>query len=266
MGIEGRVAVVTGATSGIGRGVAEHFASLGARVIVTGRNVDRGAEVVAGIRRSGGEAVFVAADLASDDCGDVLRDGVEASFGKVDILVNNGGTFFFKSTRDVSLKDFDAAVRLNLRGPFLVTQAMLGLMSTQQYGRVIFVSSAGASYGVVGTSTYAATKAAQRGLMYALVPEYGPYGITINTIEPGLIVTPLTSNLVGTEELQKPLLVHQPTGRVGVPLDVAHAALMFADDNAGHINGQLIILDGGKTRAAKHNALPPPPGSSGSRV
>jgi NAD(P)-dependent dehydrogenase (short-subunit alcohol dehydrogenase family) len=255
--------VVTGGSSGLGEAIAKHFAANGARVIITGRDAERGAAVVEAIEQEGGEAGFVSVDLADPNCGTALRDDAKEIFGTPEILVNNAGTFFFSPMAEIGPADFDLAVTINLRGPFLITQALLPGMVEKEFGRVVFVASSAASYGVAMTPMYSATKAALKGLMYALVPEYGSAGVTFNTIEPGLIPTPLTSNLVGTEEQQEPFIPHQPTGRVGLPLDAAHAALMFADENAGHINAQFIVLDGGNTRTAKHSALPPPPGSSG---
>jgi gluconate 5-dehydrogenase len=263
MGIENRVAVVTGGSSGLGEAVAGHFAAAGAQVLITGRDGERGGVVVEKIKAAGGKAAFAAADLSDENCGEIVRDAAAETFGPPDILVNNAGTFFFTPMAAVTLEDFDTAVAINLRGPFLITQALLPAMAEKGFGRVVFMASSAASYGVAMTPMYSATKAALKGLMYALVPEYGSSGITFNSIEPGLISTPLTSNLVGSPELQEPFIPHQPTGRVGVPEDAAHAALMFADDAAGHINAQSIVLDGGNTRTAKHSAMPPPPGSSG---
>jgi len=266
MGIADRVAVVTGGTSGLGEQIARHFASQGAKVVVTGRDESRGESVVGEIKADGGEAAFVAADLSDENVGAAVAEGTEAAFGSADILVNNAGTFFFKPMAAVTKEDFDTAVTINFRGPFLITQAVLPAMAANGFGRVVFMASSAASYGLAMTPMYSSTKAALKGLMFALVPEYGSSGVTFNTIEPGLIATPLTSNLVGTPELQEPFIPHQPTGRVGVPLDAAHAALMFADENAGHLNAQSLLLDGGNTRTAKHSALPPPPGSSGDLV
>jgi NAD(P)-dependent dehydrogenase (short-subunit alcohol dehydrogenase family) len=266
MGIENRVALVTGASSGLGEEIARHFAAHGAKVVASGRDRERGEAVVQQIRDDGGEATFIELDLSDEDVGTKALAGVEAAYGPADILVNNAGTFFFGPLATVTLEEFDNAVRIDLRGPFLITQALVPRMAERGHGRVVFIASSAASAGVAMTPLYSSTKSALKGLMLALVPEFGAAGVTFNTIEPGLIVTPLTSNLVGTDDLQQPFLPHQPTGRVGVPRDAAHAALMFADDDAGHINAQSIVLDGGNIATAKHSALPPPPGSSGTRL
>lgn len=256
-GICGRVAVVTGGTSGLGEAIARRFVAAAARVVIVGRDAERGERVASEISAAG-ECAYVGADIGSEDCGERIRDGVAAAgFEAPTILVNNAGNFAFEPTLEVTLDGFREAVDVNLRGPLLVTQALLPGMAAARFGRVVFISSMAASFGVAMTAMYSATKAAQKGLAYALVPEFGSAGITFNTIEPGVISTPMTVEIVGTEELRRPFLAHHPNGRVGVPADVAHAALMFADEDAGHLNGQSIMLDGGNTRTAKHSALPP---------
>lgn len=259
MGIVDRVALITGATSGIGEETAKHFAANGARVVVAGRDVERGGAVVSAIEAAGGEATYIAHDLKDPDGGARLVSEVEAAYGVPDILIANAGTFFFGPTPAVTVEEFDMAIRVNVFGTFQILQALLPRMAERDYGRVVIVGSSGASYGVAMLSLYAMTKGALKGLMYTLVPEWGPSHITLNLIEPGLVVTPLTEPMVGTPELREAFLPHQPTGRVGVALDIAHTALMLADDNAGHINAQTIVVDGGNTRTAKHSALPPPP-------
>lgn len=263
MGIDQRVALVTGASSGLGEAAARHLAAHGARVVATGRDATRGEAVVQSIRDAGGEAVFLQLDLSDPDVGQKAQEGVAKAYGHADILINNAGTFFFQPLAAVTPEDFETAVRINFRGPFLIAQALVPVMAEHGHGRVVFVGSSAASAGVAMTPLYSATKAALKGLMLALVPEFGLAGVTFNTIEPGLIATPLTSNLVGSPDLQAPFIPHQPTGRVGVPIDLAHTVLMLADDHAGHVNAQTIVLDGGNIKTAKHSAMPPPPGSSG---
>jgi 3-oxoacyl-[acyl-carrier protein] reductase len=236
VGVEGRVALVTGATSGIGEATAHTLAARGARVAVAGRDADRGRAVVAAITAAGGEAAFVPHDLADPHGGEAVVAATVKALGQPRILVSNAGTFFFGPTPDVTPDEFDLAMRVNLIG------------------------SSGGSVGVAMTPLYAMTKAALKGLMVALVPEWGSAGVTFNVVEPGLVETPLTAPMTGTEEQREQFFPHHPTGRIGVPQDIAHAIAMFADDDAEHINAQVLLVDGGNTATAKHSALPPPPG------
>ncbi|MCW3003726.1 MAG: 2-hydroxycyclohexanecarboxyl-CoA dehydrogenase [Conexibacter sp.] len=260
MGVEGRVALVTGATSGIGEATAHTLAARGARVAVAGRDADRGRAVVAAITAAGGEAAFVPHDLADPHGGEAVVAATVKALGQPRILVNNAGTFFFGPTPDVTPDEFDLAMRVNLRGAFLATQAVLPGMAAGGGGRVVLIGSSGGSVGVAMTPLYAMTKAALKGLMVALVPEWGSAGVTFNVVEPGLVETPLTAPMTGTEEQREQFFPHHPTGRIGVPQDIAHAIAMFADDDADHINAQVLLVDGGNTATAKHSALPPPPG------
>lgn len=255
-----RVALVTGATSGIGEAIAHRLAAGGAKVMVAGRDRERGAAVVSSIGAHGGEAVFAEHDLVSLDGAAKLLAAAADAYGPPEILVNNAGTFFFGPTGAVEAEQFDTAMHINVRGTFLLTQAALPAMSRAGHGRVVFIGSSGASYGVAMTPLYAMSKGAVKGLMRALVPEFGSSGITFNVTEPGLIVTPLTAPMTGTEEQRAPFLPHHPNGRLGVPEDIAHTVAFLVDDDAGHVNGQTVLVDGGNTRTAKHSAAPPPPG------
>ncbi|CAB4938022.1 unannotated protein [freshwater metagenome] len=259
MGMTGRTAIVTGATSGIGEATAEHFAALGAKVVVAGRDAERGQAVVDRIRAHGGEAIFVAHDLSDPEGAKALVAAAEAQYGVIDIVVANAGTFFFGPLPAVTLDEFDTAMRINVRGTYLLAQAALPAMTKSDAGRFVLMGTSGASHGVAMASLYCMSKGALKGLMAALVPEYGPAGITVNLIEPGLVETPLTAPMTGTAEARAPFIPHQPTGRIGVPMDIAHTAAMLADELAGHISGQTIVVDGGNTRTAKHSVLPPPP-------
>lgn len=258
MGVQTRIALVTGATSGIGEATALALAARGARVVVAGRDAGRGAAVVGAIAAAGGEATFAPHDLSDLDGGRALLAATQAAYGTPDILVNNAGTFFFGPLAAVTPAQFQEAIEINVRGTFLLTQAVLPAMAEQRRGRVVFMGSSGASYGVAMTPLYAMTKGALAGLMRALVPEWGAAGITFNLVEPGLVATPLTAPMTGTVEQQAPFLPHHPNGRIGVSADIAHAVVLFADDDAGHLNGQRLVVDGGNTRTAKHSALPPP--------
>jgi NAD(P)-dependent dehydrogenase (short-subunit alcohol dehydrogenase family) len=213
---------------------------------------------VATIRASGGVAEFLAHDAGEPESGGELARAAEASLGPIEILVNNAGTMFFGPFEQHSVQDFDRAVAINLRAPFLLTQAVAPAMAARGYGRVIFVSSNGASAGAAMTSLYAVAKAGLEGLMRALMAEYAPFGVTFNTVEPGLIDTPLTATMLSDPELRAHFAAHHPNRRVGQPGDVAHAVVMLADDAAGHMQANVVIVDGGITRAIAYAVVEPP--------
>jgi 2-hydroxycyclohexanecarboxyl-CoA dehydrogenase len=258
MGVESRVALVTGGTSGLGAEMARVLAGDGARIAVAGRDRERGEAVVAEIADAGGEARFFHHDAADPESATELAAAVEDALGPIEILVNNAGTMFFGPIGQHTPDDFDRAVAVNLRGPFLMTQAVLPSMVEHRYGRVIFISSNGASSGAAGTSLYAITKAGLEGLMRALMAEFAPFGITFNSVEPGLIDTPLTSTMLSDPAMREKFSKHHPNQRVGEVRDIAHAVRMLADDEAGHMLANVVTVDGGLTRAIGYAVVEPP--------
>jgi 2-hydroxycyclohexanecarboxyl-CoA dehydrogenase len=258
MGVEGRVALVTGATSGLGAEMARSLAGAGARVAVAGRDASRGAAVVKEIDSAGGEAGFFHHEAAEIDSAGALAQQVEAALGPVDILVNNAGTMFFGAFADQGPADFDRAIAINLRGPFLLTQAIVPGMAARGRGRVIFISSNGAGSGAGMTSLYAMGKAGLEGLMRVLTAEYAPLGVTFNTVQPGLIETPLTATMLEDAETHRHLAGHHPNRRIGRPDDVAIAVRMLADDDARHLGANVIVVDGGLTRSIAYAVVEPP--------
>jgi 2-hydroxycyclohexanecarboxyl-CoA dehydrogenase len=258
MPIDQRTALVTGATSGLGAEMARMLAARGARVAVAGRDRERGDAVVGQIRSNGGEAEFFGHDAGVVDSNRELVGAVERGLGPIEILVNNAGTMFFGPLDQHAAEHFDRAIAVNLRGPFLLTQAVVPGMVERRYGRVIFISSNGASSGAAMTSLYAITKAGMEGLMRALMAEFAPFGITFNTVEPGLIDTPLTSTMLSDPALREHFAKHHPNRRVGEPRDVAHAVVMLADDDAGHMQANVVTVDGGVTRVIGYAVIEPP--------
>jgi 2-hydroxycyclohexanecarboxyl-CoA dehydrogenase len=258
MGVEGRAALVTGATSGIGAAIARGLGLAGARVAVAGRDRERGQAVVAAIREAGGSAAFVAHDAADPGSAREVAELAIASVGAIEILVNNAGTMFFGSFAEHQLQAFDTAVAVNLRGPYLLTQAVVPGMAQRGYGRVIFISSNGARSGAANTSLYAMTKAALEGLMRALMAEYAAQGITFNTVQPGLVDTPLTATMLAEPGMRSHFAGFHPGRRVGEPADIAHAVILLADDAASHLQANVITADGGLTAAIGYAVAEPP--------
>jgi 3-oxoacyl-[acyl-carrier protein] reductase len=258
MSFGGRNAVVSGATSGIGAEIARRLAAAGANVVVCGRDADRGQAVVDAVAAAGGNACFAPHDLEDPNSGMAVASVARAAYGPVELLVNNAGTFFQATFEEITAADFDRAIGINVRGAFLLTQALVADMAAGGYGRVVFISSTASENARPGSTLYGTTKAALNGLMHALVPEYGPFGVTFNTVSPGLIPTPLTASVLATEEGRASYTGVHANRRVGRVEEVAHVVLGLLDENAGHTISQNIAVDGGMSRIVTHAAPPPP--------
>jgi NAD(P)-dependent dehydrogenase (short-subunit alcohol dehydrogenase family) len=258
MGVQGRTAIVTGATSGIGAEIARVLGARGAKVAVGGRDRPRGDAVVAEITEAGGTAAFFPYDAGDITAGTALLAAVEAALGPVDILINNAGTMFFGPFEGHTAETFDTAMAVNLRAPFLLTQAVVGGMAQRRHGRVVFISSNGATSGAAMTTLYAASKAGLEGLMRALVAEYAPFGLTFNTVEPGLVTTPLTETMLADPAMRERMSGFHPNKRVGTVGEIAPATAMLADDDAGHMLSNVVVVDGGLTRTIGYAVVEPP--------
>lgn len=242
--LEGKTALVTGASRGIGRAVAVALAAAGAKVAVNYAGNDAAAEETkAAIEAAGGAAILVKADIANrEEVEEMVRQTVEA-FGQIDILVNNAGI-----TRDGLLmrmkdEDFDAVVNTNLKGVYYATKAVMKLMMKKRYGRIINMASVVGLTGNAGQANYAAAKAGVIGFSKTVAKELASRGITCNMVAPGLIATDMTKDL--PEKAREAMMASIPLGRAGQPGDVAQAVLFLASDNASYITGQVINVDGG---------------------
>jgi NAD(P)-dependent dehydrogenase (short-subunit alcohol dehydrogenase family) len=237
--LEGKTALVTGGTSGIGRATAETLAAAGARVLVSGRDAARGAEVVDAIRREGGDAEFIATDLASVD--QVRELGRRAA--DVDILVNNAGVFPGGATHELEESLLDEVLAVNVKSVFLLTAAIAPRMAERGAGSIINVSTMVADFGMPGLSAYGASKAAVDLLTKAWAAEYGPQGVRVNAVAPGPTNTP------GTEAMGKgfdAIISTIPLGRAAAPDEIAETILFLASDRASYLNGAVIPVDGGR--------------------
>jgi NAD(P)-dependent dehydrogenase (short-subunit alcohol dehydrogenase family) len=233
-----RVALVTGATSGIGRAVALKLASDGLEVIVHGRDAERGAATVRAIEEAGGHARFLAADLADAD--DVTRLGTEA--GAVDVLVNNGGFSWFGPTPDLDSATFDALFASNVRAAYQLVAAIAPGMASRGYGSIVSLDSMAGHVGLAGGAAYGATKAALSALSRAWAAEFSPAGVRVNTVAPGPVYTDGASP-ERIEQLGKTTLM----GRAAQVDEIAEVIAFLASDKASYITGAVIAVDGGRT-------------------
>jgi NAD(P)-dependent dehydrogenase (short-subunit alcohol dehydrogenase family) len=240
MELEGKKALVTGGTSGIGREVAKQLATLGAEVAVSGRDAARGAETVAAIEVAGGKARFAAADLA--DFGAIGRLAEEV--GEVDILVNNAGIFDFAPTPDESRENFEAMFDVNVRAPYFLTAALAPKMAGRG-GAIVNVSTMVAELGMPGSSAYAATKAALASLTRTWAGEFAGYGVRVNVVTVGPTATGGTSAM-SPDELSFVTGLTK-LGRTAEPQEIAAAITFLASPRASYITGANVAVDGGAT-------------------
>lgn len=245
--LDGQVALVTGASRGIGRAVALALATEGAKVVVNyARSSTAAEEIVAKITAEGGQALALQADVSQADQVDTLISQTLEAFGRIDILVNNAGI-----TRDtlllrMKLEDWQAVIDLNLTGVFLCTKAVAKGMLKQRSGRIINIASVAGQMGNPGQANYSAAKAGVIGFTKTVAKEMASRGVTVNAVAPGFIETDMTGDLPNTEDILKFI----PLGRFGKPEDIAGMVrFLAADPAAAYITGQVFNVDGGMVMA-----------------
>ena len=242
-GVEGRVALVTGASQGIGRACALVLAAGGAKVALCARNTDKLQQVAAEIAAQGGEAAVFKMDVASEDEIKSGAKAVLAHFGKIDILVNNAGVTRDQLMMRMKRSDWDDVINTNLTGPFLLAQAVVGSMLKQRWGRIINVTSIFGQIGQAGQTNYVSSKAGLIGLTMSLAREVASRSITVNAVAPGFIDTAMTSVL--SDELKEKMRTMVPLGRTGTDMEVAYAVKFLASEEAGYITGEVLKVNGG---------------------
>jgi len=244
--LSGKVAIVTGASRGIGRAIAERFASQGAKVVVNFVNNEAQAQnVISGITGAGGDAISIRADVSkSADVKDLVGSTVDR-FGAVDILVNNAGIMISKPALEATEDDWDRTIDVNLKGAYLCSKEVVPVMQRQKSGKIINISSNSGLYhpSAMRFTEYVTSKAGMNGLTKALALAWGPY-ITVNAICPGWIKTEM---IEGTDpEVEQRILAETALARWGTPDEVAGVALFLASKEADFITGELLIIAGGR--------------------
>jgi len=242
-GVEGRVALVTGASQGIGRACALLLASSGAQVALCARNADKLAETRAQIAAAGGRAEVFQLDVADEDQVKAVCKDVVAKLGRLEILVNNAGITRDQLIMRMKRADWDAVLATNLTGAYLCTQAAISPMLKQRYGRIINITSIFGQIGQTGQANYAASKAGLIGLTKSVAREVGSRNITCNAVAPGWIETEMTKDL--PQEMKDAVLKMIPLGRTGTDVDVANAVRFLASEEAGYITGHVLDVNGG---------------------
>ena len=242
--LDNKVAIITGASQGIGRTIALIFAKSGANVICIARSESKIKELCMEIAGQGGQASPIACDVGDGDAFSNAIKSVTNEYGKLDILINNAGI-----TRDALLMrmndtQWDEVLNTNLKGAFHGMKSAIRPMMKNKYGRIINITSIVGLTGNPGQANYAASKAGLIGMTQSIAKEVGTRGITVNCIAPGWIDTEMTVDL--PEDSKKDLLDRIPIGKIGKPEDIAHAAVFLASDEASYITGQTITVDGGR--------------------
>ena len=243
MSLSGRVALVTGASQGIGKACALKLAERGAIVALAARNEDKLKELASHISGTGGKSAAFPMDVADEEQIKNTCKAVIAEFGKIDILVNNVGIIRDQLVMRMKRADWDAVLQTNLTSAYLCIQNVIPSMLKQRWGRIVNITSVFGQMGQAGQANYAASKAGLIGLTMAIAREVGSRNITCNAVAPGFIETAMTAVL--GDELKQSAIKQIPLGRVGTPDDVASAAAFLASEEASYITGHVLNVNGG---------------------
>ena len=249
MRLKGKVALITGGTSGIGSATAIRFAGEGAKIAITGRNLERGEQVVQEIGANGGDAMFISSDVRlSADCRDAVDKTLER-FGRIDVLFNNAGVFHPKSIPDCTEEEWDETIDSSLKGAFLMSKYVLPSMIAQGSGSIIHTSS---GWGILGgdkAAAYCAAKGALIVMAKAMAIDHGPQGIRVNCVCPGDVLTPMLPDDAAKRGMSwddyAAGAAQRPLGRIGTAEDIANAVLYLASDEASFVTGEALVVDGG---------------------
>ena len=248
--LSGKVALITGSSSGIGQAIAKKFAEEGAKVVVNYNSGTKGAEETLGmVKEAGSEGITIQADVSLTADIHRLVDAAYDRFGELDILVNNAGMEKKAPFTEVQEADYDKVMAVNMKGPFFLTQYFVQkLQNAKKPGRIVNISSVHEDMSFPGFTAYCVSKGGMRMFTRNLAVELGPKNITINNIAPGAIMTPMNNKLKENKQVLEALLKNIPLNRIGTTDDVANLAAFLASDKAGYITGSTYVVDGGLMR------------------
>ena len=246
LSFDGKVALVTGGASGIGRGIAEMFAELGARVVIADLELEMAEEAAAAINGAGGTAVAQEIDVTDEESVKAAFENVTAKYGGVDILVNSAGTGCMSALNELIIEEWDMVIDVNLKGTFLCTREAARVMIEQgRGGKIINLSSINETVPLAGEVPYCASKGGVMMLTRAAALELAPHGINVNALGPAAIDTPLMEEVLSVPEIKDGILRQIPFGRFGKPEDVAKAATFLASELSDWVTGHTLYVDGG---------------------
>ncbi|MGE0824656.1 MAG: SDR family NAD(P)-dependent oxidoreductase [Candidatus Binatia bacterium] len=243
MRFDGKTALITGSSSGIGRAAALLFAREGADVVINGRDEKKIAAVVKEVEALGRRALGVAANVGSFSAVQGMVERTLKEFGHLDILVSNAGVFHHKTFLEMTEEKWDEVLTVDLKGTFNCCRAVIEPMIAQNWGRIICVTAISGLTGYPNMTHIAAAKTGTHGFVKALAPEVAPHGVTVNVIAPGLVDTPILVNMTEAEIAMYTKKI--PVGRIGKPEEIAEACAYFASDQATYVTGQILNMSGG---------------------
>lgn len=245
MRLQNKIAIITGAGSGIGRGIALAFIKEGAEVVLADWSEEGGKETVEQIKKKNGEAIFIKTDVSkTDDVKQLVKTCLD-KFGRVDILVNNAGIYRTYNLHEMSEEDWDKTININLKSVFLGSKEVIPEMLKQGKGKIVNTASIAGLVGFVQSGAYCASKGGMIALTKEMALEYAPKKINVNCICPGVIKTAMTKDMISDPATKQFLESSTPYPRLGEPEDIAMAAVYLASDESDFVNGEVLVVDGG---------------------
>jgi len=245
--LENKVAIITGAGSGIGKATALAFAREGAKILVADWSEEGGTETVSQIKKEKGEAIFVKTDVSNEENVGKMADACLAEFGKIDILVNNAGIVKMGALHETSESDWDEVLSVNLKGVFLCSKKVIPEMLKQGKGKIVNISSIAGLVGFAQVGAYCASKGGIIALTREMAIEYAGQKINVNCIAPGIIKTAMTKDMIADPVQKQSFESSTPYPRLGEPEDIAMAAVYLASEESDFVTGEVLVVDGGWT-------------------